>query len=1167
MSHRKQPRRSLVPFSSWSSLFGTGQRRRETKRLRFETLERREVLSINPLACFAFPDSATINIHAVNIHAAGQAGGLYELPSTVEVISFQNGVNGYGGTRDTMIQSGSNKSAGSVTGLFMDGGPDAAALLAWDLSSIPAGSVVDSVRLDLYVTNSSKVAYSAYGLLQSWTNDATWAATGTGSSWSTAGAQGSADRGLLVGQLSAPKNGATSFSFNAGGLAMVQSWIDNPDTNFGIIFQDYSSSDGVIVASSEASNISQRPWLTITYHTPTILPPNTAPTVDAGPNRSATHGTAVSLSGSVADDGQPNLVNSNWTRVSGPGMVTFGNAQSPTTTAQFSAPGTYVLRLTASDGALSSSDDVTVVINPDIVNLAPQVEAGGNQTIYLGSVAQLNGIATDDGAGIGLTTLWSRISGPGSVTFGTPASLSSTVQFSQPGTHVLRLTASNGFTSSSDTLTITVEGVNQSPQVNAGPNLTMNVGASLSLDATVTDDGLPGSLTTQWVVLSGPGNVQFADASRVDTSVTFSQAGTYILRLSASDGVLFAHDEITVTVLNLSTPITAEFQQGVDGYTGTRDTEIRSSAANNNLGKATSMSMDGKPDSAVLLGWDVSTIPTGSVIVSASIELFVTNGSRDTFNVYALDRAWDELSATWLRASSSVFWSSLGAQGNGDLASLPVGQVTGRSIGTTAFELNELGLAMIQSWIDDPQSNHGLIFQNYGAGDGLDIASSEVSQWSRRPKLKLEFAPIVVPHNTPEEFFSTVEETTIGQEQAIYPYGPNMAFGLYSVSGMNDYDPTKSNMQRVAEEGFNLVGPYNSKNWETDLSLIHQAHGFGLDFIYMVRQHPSLAGVAVANRPAAISLLSDAEIAAYARTQVEAILNDPVARETVKFWTTQPDEIRYWIAEEMRYLRIATETIRQVEVERGEAHRPIWSYEPNHRPADQMVLTGQYQDVVSRGAYFTTRFDRGTDRAGWAMWSYQQIVEAANTLGNIPQAVFELLQDFTDPTTAGSVEEITRVIRHDVYLSLVMGIKGLNVFSMYEDRPNLTTHNEQFEAYGTIAKDLLGELDLDRVLLAGQEMADLNISVASGPTQFDYLHNGTTPYTFDFLNYRHLAIGDERYVFLVNSAESPMEVLIEGLPNQYIVDDLFAGTSTTSGGNMAVGLDLLGVKVLRFRQA
>ena len=40
-----------------------------------------------------------------------------------------------------------------------------------------------------------------------------------------------------------------------------------------------------------------------------------------------------------------------WTKVSGPGTVTFANAASASTTATFTHAGLYVLRLTADDGA------------------------------------------------------------------------------------------------------------------------------------------------------------------------------------------------------------------------------------------------------------------------------------------------------------------------------------------------------------------------------------------------------------------------------------------------------------------------------------------------------------------------------------------------------------------------------------------------------------------------------------------------------------------------------------------------------------------------------------------------------------------------------------------------------------------------------------------------
>ena len=47
-----------------------------------------------------------------------------------------------------------------------------------------------------------------------------------------------------------------------------------------------------------------------------------------------------------------------------PGTVTFGGANALNTSASFSQPGSYVLRLTADDSQLSTSDDVTITVNP-----------------------------------------------------------------------------------------------------------------------------------------------------------------------------------------------------------------------------------------------------------------------------------------------------------------------------------------------------------------------------------------------------------------------------------------------------------------------------------------------------------------------------------------------------------------------------------------------------------------------------------------------------------------------------------------------------------------------------------------------------------------------------------------------------------------------------------
>ena len=92
-------------------------------------------------------------------------------------------------------------------------------------------------------------------------------------------------------------------------------------------------------------------------------PANLPPTVSAGPDRAIQMPSAAGLDGTVSDDGLPNppgALTVTWSQVAGPGTATFGNKNAVDTTASFSAPGLYTLRLTASDGSLQSSDEMKV---------------------------------------------------------------------------------------------------------------------------------------------------------------------------------------------------------------------------------------------------------------------------------------------------------------------------------------------------------------------------------------------------------------------------------------------------------------------------------------------------------------------------------------------------------------------------------------------------------------------------------------------------------------------------------------------------------------------------------------------------------------------------------------------------------------------------------------
>ena len=191
-------------------------------------------------------------------------------------------------------------------------------------------------------------------------------------------------------------------------------------------------------------------------------PANAAPTVNAGPDRTITLPSSASLQGLASDDGRPSppaAMTLSWTRVSGPGTVIFSAPAAAVTNASFSAAGTYVLQLTASDSVLSRNDSVTVTVNAATTNTAPTVSAGPDRVITLPSAASLQGSASDDGKPsppAAITLSWTRVSGPGTVTFSAPAAAVTNATFSAAGTYVLQLRASDSALSTTDAVTVTI---------------------------------------------------------------------------------------------------------------------------------------------------------------------------------------------------------------------------------------------------------------------------------------------------------------------------------------------------------------------------------------------------------------------------------------------------------------------------------------------------------------------------------------------------------------------------------------------------------------------------------------------------------------------------------------------------------------------------------------
>jgi len=281
-------------------------------------------------------------------------------------------------------------------------------------------------------------------------------------------------------------------------------------------------------------------------------PADLAPEVNAGPDQTLEGVTKTNLAGSACDDGLPGgrKLDISWSKVSGPGPVTFARPDSPATEVTFGAAGTYELKLTASDSAFTRGDTVVVEVLPG--NEAPAVEAGSDQTVTHPSAAALHGVVNDDGLprGSALLVTWSKTAGPGSVTFADPHAASTAARFGAPGTYTLRLTASDTELAAHDELSVTVGGENQPPSVNAGPDRSITLPNTAALEGAADDDGWPegGALAVTWSVVSGPGSVTFNPPNGAASAASFSEPGDYVLRLTANDSLLSTSDEVGVKV-------------------------------------------------------------------------------------------------------------------------------------------------------------------------------------------------------------------------------------------------------------------------------------------------------------------------------------------------------------------------------------------------------------------------------------------------------------------------------------------------------------------------------------------------------------------------------------------------------------------------------------------
>jgi hypothetical protein len=196
-------------------------------------------------------------------------------------------------------------------------------------------------------------------------------------------------------------------------------------------------------------------------------PANMAPVANAGNAQTVDELSSVTLDGSTSSDPDAGTsLTYSWSQTAGTTVTLSSTTSSqptfdaPDVTA-VNTPDTLTFQLTVSDGSLTASDNVDIVVN-DIgvgVNSPPTASAGPDQTVAELTTTTLDGSASQDPDGDMLAFTWLQTAGPGVVLSDANAEQPSftSPDVTAPIDLTFQLTVDDGADSTTDMVVITVQ--------------------------------------------------------------------------------------------------------------------------------------------------------------------------------------------------------------------------------------------------------------------------------------------------------------------------------------------------------------------------------------------------------------------------------------------------------------------------------------------------------------------------------------------------------------------------------------------------------------------------------------------------------------------------------------------------------------------------------------
>lgn len=423
----------------------------------------------------------------------------------------------------------------------------------------------------------------------------------------------------------------------------------------------------------------------------------------------------------------------------------------------------------------------------------------------------------------------------------------------------------------------------------------------------------------------------------------------------------------------------------------------------------------------------------------------------------------------------------------------------------------------------------------------------------------LMFCGIICRADKIEKFFRSnpnEEYRKLAKDQ-IYPQGCLFPFSFYSTGGGSEEkrgnllpdSVREADQKQIIESGVTMIGP----QYELNESSLEVAARYKIKTIYSIKFE-------IDGKPFKLKLLDELHRQKEkldedkVKNAIAEIVKKAAQRPEISWWDITPEELRYWRVNELNYLKIAYQTIK----ENDPLKRPVFMYEPGHRSAEALLKLLPWQDLCVKGTY--TNYSSMKDQRIWVRYSVEQQVEAASRASH-PVTPIALTEMFRQPSE-GELKLIPAWVRHDVYCSLVAGAKGVLVFSASR-RPGFTSREAYLQAYLQVCEELTGAKKLGEVFLFGERRNDIEVDYLEGPKEI-VMKSRKVEKKYPSVSFSNISWNNKRYVVLVNSAEVPVKLMVGGLVygNNITVRNLFhddAAAFTAPEGEFEVELKPLEV--------